>query len=87
MRPSSRSATARPFWRGQLPSFLSNGSRKASLALARKRLCEPAPAPAPGHGEDADLKQPTFVCLHCGRAMVILQTFTRAQMTRAPPTP
>jgi hypothetical protein len=66
--------------------LLANGSRKASLALARELLCEPPPAPAPGDGEDADLKQPSFVCMHCGRAMVILQTFTRAQMIRAPPT-
>jgi DNA-directed RNA polymerase subunit RPC12/RpoP len=67
--------------------LLANGSRKASLALARELLCEPAPVPAPGDGANADLKQPTFVCMHCGHAMIILQTFTRAQMIRAPPTP
>ena len=65
--------------------LLANGSRKASLALARELLCEPTPAPAPGDGEGVGIKQPTFVCMHCGRAMVILQTFKRGQTIRAPP--
>ena len=65
--------------------LLANGSRKASLALARELLCEPASAVAPADGEDLGIKQPSFVCMHCGRAMVILQTFTRGQTIRAPP--
>ena len=31
--------------------------------------------------------KPTFVCRHCGRALLILQTFTRGQSIRAPPQP
>jgi Putative transposase len=65
--------------------LLANGSRKASLALARQLLCGPSPEPAPGDGEDVPIKQPTFVCMHCGRAMIILQIFTRGQTIRAPP--
>ena len=65
--------------------LLANGSRKASLALARELLCQPAPAPTPGDVEDAGTKRATFVCMHCGHAMVILQTFTRGQPIRAPP--
>jgi hypothetical protein len=63
--------------------LLANGSRTASLALARELLCEPTPAQH--DSEDAGINQPTFVCMHCGRAMVILQTFTRGQTIRAPP--
>ena len=67
--------------------LLANGSRKASLALARELLCEPSPAPVPADGEDPGVKQPTFVCMHCGCAMIVLQSFKRGQPIRAPPTP
>jgi Putative transposase/Transposase zinc-binding domain len=63
--------------------LLANGSRRASLALARELLCEPRPAQC--DSEEAGTKQPTFVCMHCGRTMAILQTFTRGQPIRAPP--
>jgi hypothetical protein len=72
--------------------LLANGSRKTSLALARELLCQPAVAVAvsAGPADDGDLgiQPPKFVCWHCGRAMVILQTFTRSQgpAIRAPPT-
>ncbi len=33
----------------------------------------------------ADLVQPTFVCTHCGAAMIITQTILRGQAIRAPP--
>jgi Putative transposase/Transposase zinc-binding domain len=65
--------------------LLANGSRKASLALARELLREPAPAPAPADGEDRGVKQPSFVCMHCGCAMIVLQSFKRGQPIRAPP--
>jgi len=65
--------------------MLANGIRKASLALARELLGEPACAGLSASGEAPDIKQPTFVCWHCGRAMLILQTFTRGQTIRAPP--
>jgi hypothetical protein len=63
--------------------LLANGNRTASLALTRELLCEPTPAS--NDSEEASIKQPTFVCMHCGRAMVIVQTFARGQSIRAPP--
>jgi hypothetical protein len=63
--------------------LLANGSRTANLAVACQLLCEPTPARH--DNEEAVIKPPTFVCMHCGRAMVILQIFTRGQAIRAPP--
>ena len=51
--------------------------------MAKKTAAKKKPAGA--SGEDLDIKQPTFVCRHCGRAMLILQAFTRGQTIRAPP--
>jgi len=65
--------------------LLANGNRKASLALARESLGEPASAVPSAGAENPGIQQPTFVCWHCGRAMLILQTFTRGQTIRAPP--
>ena len=65
--------------------LLANGSRKTSLALARQLLCQPVIADVPPDGVDHKTQSPTFVCWHCGHAMVILQTFTRGQAIRAPP--
>ena len=65
--------------------LLANGGRKANLALARELLGAPKPEPAPADAEDAGIKAPTFVCQHCGRALLIVQTFTRGQSIRAPP--
>jgi hypothetical protein len=65
--------------------LLANGSRKASLALARELLCEPAPAQIDAGDDEVATKPPTFVCAHCGHAMIVLQTFTRGQPIRAPP--
>ena len=67
--------------------LLANGSRKASLALARELLGATKPQPAASHNEGAGIKPPTFVCRHCGRALLIVQTFTRGQSIRAPPQP
>ncbi|MEO5734677.1 MAG: transposase, partial [Rubrivivax sp.] len=67
--------------------LLANGSRKASLALARELLSAPKPEPAASNDENAGIKPPTFVCRHCGRALLIVQTFTRGQSIRAPPQP
>ena len=67
--------------------LLANGSRKASLALARELLGAPKPQPAASNDEGAGIKPPTFVCRHCGRALLIVQTFTRGQSIRAPPQP
>ena len=65
--------------------LLANGSRKVCLALARELLGTPKPEPAAVDGEDAGIKPPTFVCQHCGRALLIAQTFTRGQAIRGPP--
>jgi hypothetical protein len=65
--------------------LLANGSRKTSLALARELLRQPAIAVVPADGGDLGTQPPTFVCWHCGDAMVILQTFTRGHAIRAPP--
>jgi hypothetical protein len=71
--------------------LLANGSRKASLATARALLqpsacqrdrAQPAACDTEGHFAG---KQPTFVCWHCGRPMIIVQTFERAEPIRAPP--
>jgi hypothetical protein len=62
--------------------LLANCSRTANLALARQLLHEPLPdAPAPPSPDVA----PTFVCAHCGHAMVVMQTFVRGETIRAPP--
>jgi len=65
--------------------LLANGSRKASLALVRQLLCQPADAVTRDDGGDLGIREPRFVCWHCGQAMVILQTFTRSHAIRAPP--
>ena len=67
--------------------LLANGARTASLALARELLHVPGLDPAQHDGglNEASTTPPTFVCVHCGRAMTILQTFTRGQPIRAPP--
>ena len=67
--------------------LLGNGSRKASLSLAREFLNASAVAAMPADGGDLTTPPPTFVCWHCGCAMLILQTFTRGHgpAIRAPP--
>ena len=65
--------------------LLANGRRKTSLALARQLLCQPAIEDVPADAVDHTTQPATFVCWHCGHAMVILQTFTRAHAIRAPP--
>jgi hypothetical protein len=62
--------------------LLANCSRTANLVLARQLLDEPLPeTPAPPAPDVA----PTFVCAHCGHAMVVVQTFVRDETIRAPP--
>jgi hypothetical protein len=65
-------------------ALLANGSRQASLALARQLLCQPAAAVGQNDGGDLGVKPPGFVCWHCGQAMAILQTFTRDHPIRDP---
>jgi len=67
--------------------LLANAGRREHLARARELLhivptaTEPAPTAAPVANV-----QPTFVCPHCGAAMIIVQIFTRGETIRAPPT-
>ena len=67
--------------------LLANGARRANLALARQLLhAVPAQAAVSEHASDAhNASPPSFVCRHCGHAMIVLQTFTRGQTIRAPP--
>jgi hypothetical protein len=67
--------------------LLANGSRKANLNLAREFLNAPAVGAMPADRGDLTIPSPTFVCWHCGCAMLILQTFTRrhSPAIRAPP--
>ncbi len=68
--------------------LLANGGRKENLAKVRELLLvqssvadvqsDPADAPAA-------TVAPTFVCPHCGAAMLIIETFVRGQTIRAPP--
>jgi len=67
--------------------LLANGNRKTSLARVRELLH--AVSEAHSQGIDSDVQtapaKPCFICLRCGAAMLILQTFTRGQPIRAPP--
>jgi len=67
--------------------LLANGSRKTGLARVRE-LLHALPAAAPQAQQSAAEivpAKPSFVCLHCGAAMLVLQTFVRGQTIRAPP--
>ena len=72
--------------------LLANSARKTSLALARELLhVLPAQGPPVGSEKQAAeihiAAQPAFTCRHCGQAMIILQTFLRGDLIRAPPGP
>ena len=66
--------------------LFANAARKANLAKARE-LLHVAPKADAGEANDAPLApvQPTFVCPHCGAAMIIIDILVRAPMIRAPP--
>jgi predicted RNA-binding Zn-ribbon protein involved in translation (DUF1610 family) len=64
--------------------LLANARRRENLAHVRQLLQVPVEA-----RQSKDLKteaaQPTFVCPHCGAAMIITETFPRHPSIRAPP--
>ena len=66
--------------------LLANAGRREHLARARELLhVVPAAAESPPPTDAANL-QPTFVCPHCGAAMIIVEIFARGETIRAPPT-
>ena len=65
--------------------LLANSNRRDNLALARE-LLHVATSPSDESADDASTAPaPTFVCAHCGHAMVVLQIFLRDNSIRAPP--
>ena len=65
--------------------LLANGNRRNNLALARELLHAAPPPPDEAAAEESAVLAPTFVCAHCGQAMVVLQVFLRDASIRAPP--
>ncbi len=69
--------------------LLANGNRRASLAAVREQLLRPSAASTqpvdPDPHEAPAERQPTFVCRHCGRPLVLVETLPRGATIRAPP--
>jgi len=66
--------------------LLANAGRREHLARARQLLhVVPATDELPPAEPTVTNVQPTFVCPHCGAAMIIVETFARGQPIRAPP--
>ena len=77
------------FHRIRYYGLLCNAKRRENLDQVRTLLLAPTPvAEVVSDDEDpcAD-RRPTFVCAHCGAAMLIVETFVRGQAIRAPPSP
>ena len=67
--------------------LIANAGRKSNLARARELLHGvPETAEPQQPVEPIATIQPTFICQHCGAAMLIIETFARGQPIRAPPT-
>lgn len=66
--------------------LLANGGRRENLAKVRELLqAIPTMPETADTSVSATLAQPTFVCPDCGAAMIIVETFGRGQLIRAPP--
>ena len=67
--------------------LLANAGRREHLAQARELLhIVPATAESPvPQAMPVAIVAPTFVCPHCGAAMIIVETFGRGEPIRAPP--
>ena len=63
--------------------LFANAARREHLAQARE-LLHVVPHAAQPQLPDGTV-QPTFVCPHCGAAMIVIETFTRGEPIRAPP--
>lgn len=64
--------------------LIANGGRRENLARARELLHVVPEAPKEIDAPN-EAVQPTFVCLHCGAAMRVIETLPRIQAIRAPP--
>jgi hypothetical protein len=65
--------------------LLANSTRRDNLALARELLHATSPPSDQSTVDAPTAPAPTFVCAHCGHAMVVLQIFVRGCSIRAPP--
>jgi hypothetical protein len=65
--------------------LLSNGNRTVNLARSRDLLGVASPAGEIDAEREAPALMPTFICWHCGAAMVIVHSLARGQPIRAPP--
>jgi len=73
--------------------LLANGGRKDNIALARKLLGEKNNKEHDEIGNKEDVSDnskskeitATFICPDCGAALIVIETFTRGQLPRAPP--
>jgi Putative transposase/Transposase zinc-binding domain len=67
--------------------MLANSNRRDDLALARQLLQVTPSSPEAPAADGLDSPRPTFICAHCGRAMIVLRVFLRDCSIRAPPAP
>ena len=66
--------------------LIANAGRKDSLARIRELLqVPPNPVAASADGTVVEPGQPTYVCPDCGAPMIIIDTFLRGPLVRAPP--
>jgi hypothetical protein len=67
--------------------LLANAGRREHLARAREllRVVPTAAAPPALVAAPLAIVPPTFVCPHCGAAMMVIDTFVRGEPIRAPP--
>ncbi|MEO6743786.1 MAG: transposase, partial [Caldimonas sp.] len=65
--------------------LLANGNRKASLAAARELLGQVPPSQSTADDANVDHNEPSFVCRHCGAALIVVETLMRSPRIRAPP--
>ena len=67
--------------------LLANGSRRADLARVREALqVEVKPPSVDAEATPSAMQQaPVFVCHHCGRALLVVQTILRGDVIRGPP--
>ncbi len=65
--------------------LLANSVRRDNLAQARELLHATPPPPSESANDASLAPTPTFVCAHCGHAMVVLQVFLRDCSIRGPP--